>query len=99
MPSTGFRLRFAMPVLNDLEEISRMAVPVVSDPVPAVVGTDHENEASLIIVIKVIHTGYEWPEWLGYRKAFANWGIDKIHQVRVLIDSEAMGVMRIPLTI
>lgn len=31
--------RCAMPVLKDREVISRIAVPVVSDPVPAVVGT------------------------------------------------------------
>jgi hypothetical protein len=39
MPRTGFMARFAMPVLNDLEVMSRIAVPVVSEPVPAVVGT------------------------------------------------------------
>jgi hypothetical protein len=39
MPSIGFIARFAMPVLKFLEVISRMAVPVVSAPVPAVVGT------------------------------------------------------------
>ena len=31
--------RLAIPVLKDLEVMSRMAVPVVSEPVPAVVGT------------------------------------------------------------
>lgn len=31
--------RLAMPVLKEREVISRMAVPVVSEPVPAVVGT------------------------------------------------------------
>ena len=39
MPSVGFIARFAIPVLNDIEVISRIAVPVVSEPVPAVVGT------------------------------------------------------------
>lgn len=39
MPRTGFRARLAIPVLNDFEVISKMAVPVVSEPVPAVVGT------------------------------------------------------------
>lgn len=34
IPSVGFNARDAIPVLNDLEGISRMAVPVVSDPVP-----------------------------------------------------------------
>ena len=39
MPSVGFIARFAMPVLKDFDVMSRMAVPVVSEPVPAVVGT------------------------------------------------------------
>jgi hypothetical protein len=38
-PRLGFNARLAMPVLKDLEVISRIAVPVVSEPVPAVVGT------------------------------------------------------------
>lgn len=38
MPKTGFMARLAMPVLNEREVISRIAVPVVSEPVPAVVG-------------------------------------------------------------
>ena len=39
MPSVGFKARDAMPVLKDRDVISRIAVPVVSEPVPAVVGT------------------------------------------------------------
>jgi hypothetical protein len=39
MPSVGFIARFAMPVLKFIDVMSRMAVPVVSEPVPAVVGT------------------------------------------------------------
>ena len=39
IPSVGFIARFAIPVLKDIDVMSRMAVPVVSDPVPAVVGT------------------------------------------------------------
>jgi hypothetical protein len=39
MPKTGFMARFAIPVLKEREVISRIAVPVVSEPVPAVVGT------------------------------------------------------------
>lgn len=39
MPSVGFRFLCAIPVLAFLETRSKMAVPVVSDPVPAVVGT------------------------------------------------------------
>ena len=44
IPSVGLRARFAMPVLKDLLVISSMAVPVVSEPVPAVVGTRVELE-------------------------------------------------------
>ena len=39
MPNAGFIERLAIPVLNERDVMSRMAVPVVSDPVPAVVGT------------------------------------------------------------
>lgn len=38
MPSVGFRFRCAMPVLAFFATKSKMAVPVVSLPVPAVVG-------------------------------------------------------------
>lgn len=39
MPSVGLRFRCAIPVLARLATRSKIAVPVVSDPVPAVVGT------------------------------------------------------------
>lgn len=39
MPRTGFKALLAMPVLKAREVMSKIAVPVVSDPVPAVVGT------------------------------------------------------------
>lgn len=39
MPSVGFRERCAIAVLNIFEGMSSTAVPVVSEPVPAVVGT------------------------------------------------------------
>lgn len=39
IPSTGFIARLAIPVLKDLDVMSKIAVPVVSEPVPAVVGT------------------------------------------------------------
>jgi hypothetical protein len=38
IPRVGLRLRWAMPVFARLETRSKMAVPVVSEPVPAVVG-------------------------------------------------------------
>lgn len=40
-PNTGLRARFAIPVLKAREVTSKMAAPVVSDPVPAVVGTEN----------------------------------------------------------
>lgn len=39
IPKVGLSARDAMPVLNDIDVMSQMAVPVVSEPVPAVVGT------------------------------------------------------------
>ena len=39
IPSLGFSARFAIPVLKALEVMSTIAAPVVSEPVPAVVGT------------------------------------------------------------
>lgn len=39
MPRVGLRARCAMPVFARLETRSKIAVPVVSEPVPAVVGT------------------------------------------------------------
>ena len=38
MPSKGFSARLAIPVLNARLVMSTMAAPVVSEPVPAVVG-------------------------------------------------------------
>ena len=38
MPRTGFIARLAIPVLKERDVMSRIAVPVVSEPVPAVVG-------------------------------------------------------------
>lgn len=46
IPSVGLNARFAMPVLNLRLGMSTMAVPVVSLPVPAVVGTDFINYVS-----------------------------------------------------
>ena len=39
IPRVGFRARLAIPVLKERDVMSRIAVTVVSDPVPAVVGT------------------------------------------------------------
>ena len=39
IPRTGLIARLEIPVLKFLEVMSKIAVPVVSEPVPAVVGT------------------------------------------------------------
>jgi hypothetical protein len=49
IPRVGFIARFAIPVLKDREVISRMAVPVVSEPVPAVVGIAIRGSKVLVI--------------------------------------------------
>lgn len=43
-PNTGLRARFAIPVLKAREVTSKMAAPVVSEPVPAVVGTENGSD-------------------------------------------------------
>jgi hypothetical protein len=80
MPRVGFIARFAMPVLNDREVMSRIAVPVVSEPVPAVVGTDKE------MIYKFIQratnkpsTSNERPERLCDWKTFSDRGVDEVH--------------------
>lgn len=47
IPRTGFIARLAIPVLKFLEVMSKMAVPVVSEPVPAVVGTTKKVSGKL----------------------------------------------------
>ena len=49
IPSVGFRTRWAMPVLAFFETKSKMAVPVVSEPVPAVVGTATRGRRGLVM--------------------------------------------------
>ena len=45
----GLRLRCAIPVLARFETRSKIAVPVVSEPVPAVVGTAMRGLRPLVI--------------------------------------------------
>ena len=42
-PNTGLRARLAIPVLKAREVTSKIAAPVVSEPVPAVVGTRNRS--------------------------------------------------------
>ena len=49
MPNVGFRARCAIPVFAFLATRSNIAVPVVSDPVPAVVGTAMSGYRGFVI--------------------------------------------------
>jgi hypothetical protein len=49
IPRTGFNARLAIPVLKDREVMSSIAVPVVSEPVPAVVGIAIRGDKVLVI--------------------------------------------------
>lgn len=49
IPRVGLRARWAIPVLAFLETRSKMAVPVVSEPVPAVVGIAMRGSKGLVI--------------------------------------------------
>jgi len=49
MPSVGFRFRCAIPVFARCDTRSNIAVPVVSEPVPAVVGTAIKGLRALVI--------------------------------------------------
>ena len=57
MPRVGFKLRWAIPVLARFSTRSKIAVPVVSEPVPAVVGTAI-NGASFAVM------GFPRPIWV-----------------------------------
>ena len=49
MPIVGLRARWAMPVFAFFATRSKIAVPVVSDPVPAVVGTAMRGYKAFVI--------------------------------------------------
>ena len=49
IPKVGFKVRCAMPVFAFLATRSNIAVPVVSDPVPAVVGTATSGKRAFVI--------------------------------------------------
>ena len=67
IPRMGFIARLAIPVLKFLEAMSRIAVPVVSDPVPAVVGTIHTVSKRPGLNGKGGPTCNQWPKFLGDR--------------------------------
>lgn len=85
MPRTGLRAREAMPVLKFLAVMSRMEVPVVSEPVPAVVGTAMGRLCQLArndcCLASEQLTGNEREKLLLDWQAFANGCVYKIHQV------------------
>ena len=49
MPSVGLSALLAMPVLYDLDGMSRMAVPVVSEPVPWASVSSSNNRLEYIL--------------------------------------------------
>lgn len=49
MPKVGFNALWAMPVFAFLATRSKIAVPVVSEPVPAVVGTAIRGERAFVM--------------------------------------------------
>jgi hypothetical protein len=68
-----------------------MAVPVVSEPVPAVVGTMKivSLKTKRANYLKVRITCNERPQRLGYRKSLANRSVYKVHKIRIFVDSES----------
>ena len=71
IPRTGFIARLAIPVLKFLEVMSNIAVPVVSDPVPAVVGTIGRISPGFEPNDQRGLTCNQWPKFLGDRQALA----------------------------
>jgi hypothetical protein len=67
--------------------MSKIAVPVVSDPVPAVVGTG-QSESAATKGRGVFHTGNKRSECLRNRKTLSNWRVDEIHEVRIFVHRE-----------
>lgn len=68
IPRIGLMARFAIPVLKFREVMSRIAVPVVSDPVPAVVGTVRMVSWRLAgLDDRRTLTCDQWPKFLGDR--------------------------------
>ena len=88
MPSIGFKARLAIPVLKDIEVMSRIAVPLVSDPVPAVVGTvsvtcrqANHNE----VRDTSMQTCNERTQLLSHRETLAYRRVNEIEEIRVLV--------------
>ncbi len=91
MPSIGFIARLAIPVLKDIEVMSRIAVPVVSDPVPAVVGTVRPHKPSHSKSQNVlVRTCNERAQLFRNRKTFAHGRVDEVEEVRILVHRKSM---------
>ena len=88
MPSIGFIARFAMPVLKDMEVMSRIAVPVVSDPVPAVVGTVSLPSVERQHITRYVRTCNKRTQLFCDRKALAYRRVNEVEQVCVLVHRE-----------
>jgi len=67
IPKMGFIARLAIPVLKFLEVMSKIAVPVVSEPVPAVVGTIEKVNQRLEVSKERGLTCDQWPKLLSDR--------------------------------
>lgn len=65
-----------------------MAVPVVSEPVPAVVGTKTKLMSRTYVSAFGVFTSNERSQGFGDGQSFANGGIDEVHQISVLVDGE-----------
>ena len=95
MPNTGLRAREAMPVLKDLEVMSTMAAPVVSEPVPAVVGTGEDVNFSVSrggIAVRQLASN-ERPKFVLYWKSLSDRCIYEVHKVCVFINRKTTQVI------
>ena len=84
MPIVGLRARWAMPVLAFLATRSKIAVPVVSDPVPAVVGTATRGESGFCDWQTLTKRGIDEVKELGLGKI----GVE-VHEFRCVDDAAA----------
>jgi hypothetical protein len=89
MPSSGLSARFAIPVLKFMLVMSRIAVPVVSEPVPAVVGTGWMSGTGTMHAKKTaVLTCDERAECIRDGLALAHGRVDEVKEVRILVDGE-----------
>jgi hypothetical protein len=89
-PNIGLRARFAIPVLKAREVTSKIAVPVVSEPVPAVVGTNCLLRSYISgIALGPVLTCNERPQTLSDGETLAYGRVHEVHEVILFVDSES----------